>query len=99
MRQLLPQLRICFKLTGNCSSAWGGQSEAWPTLQSLRQETCGQRWARRESAFAPYGMGLLHIHIGAERIVLDEFAARLDHVAHQLGEDVVGLVNLLDLHL
>src|SRR5215471_11655777 len=29
----------------------------------------------------------LHIHIRAERIVLDEFAARLDHVAHQLGED------------
>jgi hypothetical protein len=36
------------------------------------------------------------IHIGAERVVLDELAARLDHVAHQLGEDVVG-VNLLDL--
>jgi hypothetical protein len=40
-----------------------------------------------------------HIHIGAQRIVLDEFAARLDHVAHQLGEDVVGLVDLLDLDL
>ena len=38
-----------------------------------------------------------HVHIGAERIVLDEFAARFDHVAHQLGEDVVGLVDLLDL--
>ena len=32
-------------------------------------------------------------------LVLDEFAARLDHVAHQLGEDVVGLVDLLDLDL
>src|SRR5205814_3340965 len=40
-----------------------------------------------------------HIHVGAERIVLDELAARLDHVAHQLGKDVVGLVDLLDLHL
>ena len=40
-----------------------------------------------------------HVDVGAERIVLDEFAARLDHVAHQLGEDVVGLVDLLDLHL
>ena len=32
-------------------------------------------------------------------MLLDEVAARLDHVAHQLGEDVVGLVDLLDLHL
>src|SRR3954451_5908401 len=40
-----------------------------------------------------------HVDVGAERIILDEFAARLDHIAHQLGEDVVGLVDLLDLHL
>jgi hypothetical protein len=40
-----------------------------------------------------------HIHIRAKRIILDEFAAGLDHIAHQLGEDVVGLVDLLDLHL
>src|SRR5271167_924969 len=40
-----------------------------------------------------------HIHIGGQRIVLDEFTARFDDVAHQLGEDVVGLVDLLDLHL
>src|SRR4051794_27546756 len=35
----------------------------------------------------------------AQRMFLDEVAARLDHLAHQLGEDVVGLVDLLDLHL
>ena len=35
----------------------------------------------------------------AQRIVLDEFASRLDHVAHQLSEDVVGFVDFLDLHL
>ncbi len=40
-----------------------------------------------------------HVHIRAQRIVLDEFAARLHHVAHQLGEDVVGLVDFLDLDL
>src|SRR5882724_2836849 len=40
-----------------------------------------------------------HVDVGAERIILDEFAARLDHVTHQLGEDVVGLVDLLDLDL
>src|ERR1700721_809759 len=39
------------------------------------------------------------VDVGAERIFLDEFAARLDHVAHQLGEDGVGLVDFLDLDL
>src|SRR5947208_3247038 len=41
----------------------------------------------------------LHVDVGVQRIVLDEFAARFDHVAHQLREDVVGLVDFLDLHL
>src|SRR5262245_45317635 len=27
------------------------------------------------------------VHVGRERVFLNEFAARLDHVAHQLGED------------
>src|SRR5579872_2241977 len=40
-----------------------------------------------------------HVHVGAQRIVLDEFAARFDQIAHQLGEDIVGLVDLLDFHL
>src|SRR4029077_16566873 len=40
-----------------------------------------------------------NVDVGAQRVVLDEFAPRLDHVAPQLGEDVVGLVDLLDLHL
>jgi hypothetical protein len=40
-----------------------------------------------------------HVDIGAKRVVLNELAPRLDHIAHQLGEDVVGLVDLLDLHL
>jgi hypothetical protein len=34
----------------------------------------------------------------AQRILLDELAARLDHVAHQLGEDRVGDIGLVDLH-
>src|SRR6185437_16579580 len=57
-------------------------------------------------AIAEYGLRAnekrrrgVHVDIVGERIVLDEFAARLDHVTHQLGEDVVGLVDLLDLHL
>jgi len=31
-----------------------------------------------------------------ERVVLDELAARLDDVAHQRGEDLVGLVGMVD---
>src|SRR6476620_9677643 len=34
-----------------------------------------------------------------QRIVLDEVAARLDHVAHQGREDLVGLVGMVDLDL
>src|SRR6185295_6006185 len=34
-----------------------------------------------------------------QRIVLDEVAARLDHVAHQGGEDLVGLVGVVYLDL
>src|ERR1700742_1790524 len=40
-----------------------------------------------------------HVDVRAQRIVLDELTARLDHIAHQLGEDVVGLVEFLDLDL
>src|ERR1700674_4275523 len=40
-----------------------------------------------------------HVHPGGERVLLDEVAAGLDQLAHQLGKDVVGLVDLLDLHL
>src|ERR1700722_12187064 len=35
----------------------------------------------------------------AQRILLDELAARLDNIAHELDEDVVGLVDLADLDL
>ena len=39
----------------------------------------------------------LDIQCGRKRVVLDEFAARLDHIAHQLGEQIVGLVGMLAL--
>src|SRR4051794_35948185 len=38
----------------------------------------------------------LHIDIGAQRIILNEFPPWFNHIAHQLGEDVVGLVDFLD---
>src|SRR6185295_14853187 len=42
----------------------------------------------------------LHVEVPhAERVRLDERAARLDFVAHQLGEDLVGGDAVLDLHL
>src|SRR5262249_61637561 len=34
-----------------------------------------------------------------ERVLLDELPSRLDLVSHQGGEDLVGLVRVLDLHL
>ncbi|MPL85446.1 hypothetical protein SDC9_31414 [bioreactor metagenome] len=37
--------------------------------------------------------------LDVQRVLLDELAARFDHVAHQLGEDVVGLGHVVDLHL
>src|SRR4051794_26700581 len=40
----------------------------------------------------------LHVEVGdAQRIVLDELAARLDHVAHQAREYLVGHIGLSDL--
>ena len=41
-----------------------------------------------------------HIQIcHAQRVLLDEFAARLDLVAHQPREHVVGVVGIIDPHL
>src|SRR3984957_8215161 len=68
------------------AAAWSG----W----NLVKRYPAAAWCRDE---APAGRS--HIHIGAERIILDEFSARLDHIAHQLGKDVVGLIDLLDLDL
>src|SRR5689334_3282881 len=35
----------------------------------------------------------------AQRVLLDEFAARLDHVAHQRREDLIGADRILDADL
>src|SRR5258707_10734325 len=44
--------------------------------------------------------GPSHVQIDdVERIVLDEFAPRLHQLAHQLGEEIVRLVRVLNLHL
>ncbi len=56
----------------------------------LRKMVPLRRFAREERS---------NIHAGSERVVLDEFAARFDFVAHQLVEDGVGLVDLLDADL
>ena len=41
-----------------------------------------------------------HVQVGdRERVLLDELAARLDDVAHQAREDLVGLAEVADLHL
>ena len=43
--------------------------------------------------------GALDVHARLERVFLDEVAARLHHVAHQLGEQVISVVAVLDLDL
>src|SRR3954451_5681588 len=68
-----------------------------------------RRWTSEETWNFPWG-GLniadgadeapcLHVHARRQCVFLDEIAARLDHVAHQLGEDVIRLVDFLDLDL
>src|SRR5437016_2267778 len=39
-----------------------------------------------------------NIQCRVQRVVLDEFAPRLDEFAHQLGEEIVGLVGVLDFY-
>jgi len=42
----------------------------------------------------------LHVQIfDAQRVFLDERAARFDHVAHRGGENLVGADRVFDLHL
>src|SRR3954470_9306083 len=56
-------------------------------IRACRQSRGGGSWAS-------------HVQIGdVERIFLDELASRLDDVAHQPGEDLVGDVGLGDLDL
>src|SRR5690606_39818502 len=52
------------------------------------------------SAHTASGVAASDIEVGdVQRVVLDELAARLDDVAHQAGEDLVGHVGILDLDL
>src|SRR5690348_6964289 len=44
-----------------------------------------------------YVPGPLDVDAGGERILLDEQPARFDQLAHQFGEDVVGILTFLDL--
>ncbi len=61
-----------------------------------RPNDAGWQDARKLTKRAP---GTLHVHARRERVFLDEVTARLDDVAHQLGEAVVGLVDLSHLDL
>src|SRR6266478_5922246 len=60
-------------------------------------------WPKAATAYssvARKAKSALDIEIGhLQRIVLDEVAARLDHVAHQGREDLVGFVGMVDLDL
>jgi len=48
-------------------------------------------WVRKQAS---------HVQIGdAQRVVLDEFAARFDNIAHQFDEKILGLIAFPDLDL
>src|SRR6202044_3598118 len=69
-------------------------------VPSFRDTVC--QWLIFSSPGAPACqlLSLSHVQIRhAQRVVLDELAARLDDVAHQLDENVVSLVDLADLDL
>jgi hypothetical protein len=53
-------------------------------------------WGRRQSS-DPKGLEVQMFD--AERVLLDEFAARFHHIAHQLGKDVVGVSEIFDFYL
>ena len=59
-----------------------------PQVQRIVADRLVRRWQRRR----------LNIHRRVKRIVLDEFPARLDHIAHQLGEKLARLVGMLHLY-
>mgnify|MGYP007000129811 CR=1 len=34
-----------------------------------------------------------------QRIILDKFASRFNHIAHEFGEQIIGLSHIINLHL
>ena len=46
-----------------------------------------------------FNVNLLDVYRRIQGIVLDELPARLDHIAHQLGEKIVRVVRMIHLHL
>jgi hypothetical protein len=74
-------------------------------VAALRSRSREAADLRRDDGYEPGDRGRrrqrkLHVQVpDAERVQLDEGAARLDLVAHQLGEDLVGGDAVLDLHL
>ena len=63
-------------------------AESSPAMTDVRQQATAESQTQ------------LDVEIGdLERVRLDELAARLDHVAHQPREDVIGVLALLDLDL
>src|SRR5215213_11206193 len=93
-----PRARTCgLKERRITEPSWAGERPPWyagPLRIRGRQGRKSRRRVKRRRLVA------LNVQIGdAERVLLDELAPRLDHVAHQLAEEVVGVGRVLDLDL
>ncbi len=80
------------------AAAVGGRDERGADADRVEDEPAGQAAGDRVArplSIAPTS----DVDAGGERVLLDKLAARLDDVAHQLGEDVVGLVDRLHVDL
>lgn len=55
---------------------------------------------KQDAKFAPWLYSVSEIQmLNAQRIRLNEFAARLNHISHQFGEDVVSFRQVIHLYL
>src|SRR6185437_11410735 len=93
----LPSLN--FTMMRDVCSAEAGSASAHRTKSSARAKRIIGCIAKRAGATRAR-MGSSDVEVpDAERVRLDERAARLDLLTHQRGEDVVGADDVLDLHL
>ncbi len=79
-------------------SLWIGITLVMIALALLGMAAGGPARTKPERPAVPAaGSGYLHVEIDhLQRVALDEVAARLDDVAHQRRENLVGLVGMVD---
>src|SRR5438445_7575614 len=85
--------------------AWTLSSRACPRregIDDLTPPNAHRQWRKGREDPGPRGrsQSVSHVEIGdVQRVCLDEVAARLDEIAHQGGEGLLGRVGVADLDL